>query len=240
MNLRFVYTFSKLYGYKAIRRNIPYIISALMMPLSLLFIFYMVSKSTLFPFAILGGMVSILMTNGLNTLFDSAQMRITYKAQDLFIATGLTPASYMLGMMANELVFASPSIVVYLAIGIFFHVYTLHSILPIAIIYLLLYLAVSSIAFLVSGVPSKMRGVWGYTNILLILLSLIPPVYYPYTYLPKPLLYLMMAVPTTSASMLISGISGLAPFFPMALPVFIIEVVICVYLSVRFCRWRSK
>ena len=240
MSARFVYVFSKLFGYKSMTRNIPYLISTLMLPLAILFIFRMISYSKLFPFAILGGMVSLLLTNGLNTLFDSSRLRINQKFHDLLIATPLSPSSYLWGMIFNELFFASPSIAVYAVIGVIYHIYTVSSVIPIACILFMLYVAISALAFFMAGFPDHMRGVWGYTNILVILLSLLPPIYYPYTYLPKWLLGIFLILPTTSASILLQYAAGLAPLYTPALAIFPIEVAACVLLAVVFTRWRSK
>ncbi len=240
MNTKFIYVFAKLYGYRSISRTIPYIISMLMMPLALLFIFHMISPSQLFPFAILGGMISILITNGLNTLFDTAQFRLNFKTQDLLVATELTPTSYLMGMILGELVFAAPSIAVYGIIGAIYHVYTLAVLPAVICVFLLLYLTVASIAFFISGFPIRFRGVWGYTNILVILLSLLPPIYYPYTYLPKPLLYAFLLLPTTSASILLQAATGLSKPFAPAAYLFIAEMVISVVLATKLTRWRSR
>lgn len=240
MNLRFVYIFAKIYGFNTIRRVAAYIVSSLLIPLSLLFIFSIVSSGSLIPFAILGGFISIIVSNALITMNDAANLRLQWKFQDLIVATKLTPMSYMFGLMLNNIFFATPGIILYIAIGIIFHLYTPLLFVIMAAILLLLYIAVSSIAFFASSLPSHTRAVWGYTTIITLILGLFPPIFYPYNLLPKPLLYAFLVLPSTSASILIQNIYGLTPAFPPALYIFIIETVICFFVAMKFIRWRAK
>ena len=240
MNLRFSYVFAKFYGLHAARRLPAYLISTILLPLSLLFIFTTVSKGALLDFAIIGGFVELLATNALNNLSDSSWLRLHNRFKDLMVASGLGPMSYMLGLIFNELFFALPGLAIYTAIGIVFGLLAPFTFLLMLVVLLLLYMAVSCIAFALSFLPSSQRDVWGYTSIAVVVLTLLPPVYYPYTYLPQPVLYATLAVPTTSASMLIQAIFGLAPFYAPALFVFVVEITACIAIPVFLTRWREK
>lgn len=239
MNFRFIYTYAKIYGFRTIRRFLAYIIYSLLIPLSILFIFLMIAPNLL-SYAIVGGLIVIVIINALNTLVDVAQLRIQYKTQDLLVATGLTPTSYLLGNMLMELVFASPSVILYIIIGIAYRLYTPISLLLMFGVLFLLYVAVSSIAFFLSSFPSRNRSVWSYTNIIALMLSLFPPIYYPYTLLPKPVFYLFLLSPSTSAAILIQSLYGLVPSFPPAIYIFVIESIFWFVVAAKFLRWRSK
>lgn len=240
MNLKFSYVFAKFYGLRAAKRLPAYLVSTILLPLSLLFMLTVVSKGALLDFAIIGGFIELLVTNALNNLSDSAWLRLNNKFKDLLVATGVGPMSYMLGFVANELFFALPGLAVYTAIGIAFSLFAPLTFLLMLAVLLLLYFAVSCVAFALSFVPKSQRDVWGYTSMVVVALTLLPPVYYPYTYLPKAALYAALAVPSTSASMLIQSIFGLAPFYAPALIVFAVEVTLCVLAAVFLTRWREK
>lgn len=240
MNLRFVYTFGKIYGFNTIRRVAAYILSSLLIPLSFLFIFSMVSSGDLLPFAILGGLISITVANAVLTMNDSANLRLQWKLQDLITATRLTPASYMSGLMLNNMFFALPGIVLYVIIGIVFQIYTPLLFVAMFIVLILLYIAVSSLAFFASFFPSHIRAVWGYTSIISLTMGLFPPIFYPYTLLSKPILYAFLLLPSTSASIIIQNIFGLSPLFAPAFYIFPIEVAICLLIAMKLTRWRSK
>ncbi len=240
MNFRFVYEFGRIYGFNTIRRVASYIISSLLIPLSLLFILDIVSKGQLLPFAIVGGLTSIVVSNALLTMTDAANLRLQWKIQDLLAATKLGPTSYMFGLMLNNLFFALPGIALYIIIGLAYHLFTPLLFAAMVVILILLYIAASSIAFFASFFPEHIRAVWGYTQIISLILGLFPPIFYPYTLLPKDLLYVFLILPSTSASILIQNIFGLTPFFQPALYIFPIEVIICFILAAKFVSWRRK
>ncbi len=240
MNLKFSYVFAKFYGLHAAKRVPAYLVSTILLPLSLLFIFSEISHGTLLYFAIIGGFVELLVTNGLNNLTDSAWLRLRNQFKDLMVATGLGPMSYMIGLVLNELFFTLPGLAIYTMIGIAFSLFTVAGFLIMVGILLLLYVAVSCVAFALSFIPSSQRDIWGYTSMIVVVLTLLPPVYYPYTYLPQQVLYPMLVVPTTSASILIQSALGLSPFYAPALVVFTVEVALCVAAAVFLTRWREK
>lgn len=240
MNFRFSLVFARYYGLRATKRIPVYLISTIVLPLALLFTFTTISNGALLYFAIIGGFIELLIANALNTLYDSSWLRTQSHFKDLAVSTGLGPMSYMAGFVLEELFFAIPGLIVYSMIGVFFAMFSPLTFLLMLLVLLLLYLAVSCVAFAVSFIPSNQRDMWGYVSIFSVFLTLLAPVYYPYTYLPHPVLYAMMVMPTTSASMLIQSIFGLSPFYLPALVVFIVEVGLCVAAAVFLTRWREK
>ncbi len=238
MNFRFIYTFGKIYGFRTTRRFASYIVYSLLIPLSLLFILGMISSGKLVPLAIVGGLISVFATNGINTLNDAAQLRIQHKFYDLFIATPLTSFEYILGFVISELVFALPSVMLFIVIGYAYHIFTIMLALLAAAVMIMLYFAISFIAFSASFLPSHTRGIWSWTGILTLALTLFPPIYYPYTELPRPLLYVFLLLPSGSAAVLLQGAFGFQPMMYAAAYAFVIESFICVAAAMMVLKWK--
>lgn len=234
MNLRFQYLFAKHYGLRAIKRLITYVLVSLVMPISFLFIFSLIAPHYL-EFAILGGLLAVTVSSALVILFDSAILRLERKWQDLFIATKIGSLDYMLGMMLTELIFGAPGIILYLIIGLAYHIYLSVSLFLLTLcIVLLLYTAVAALGFILSFLPRHTRAVWSYSGILTAIMTVFAPLYYPYILLPKPLLYAFLIFPPASASVLLQGAYGMAPEFQPAAAIFIAEVIICFALGLYF------
>ena len=175
MNLRFVYIFAKIYGFNTIRRVAAYIVSSLLIPLSLLFIFSIVSSGSLIPFAILGGFISIIVSNALITMSDCRKPQIAMEIPRPYSCNKTHSDVLHVRFDAQQHVFALPGIILYIAIGIIFHLYAPLLFVFMAVILLFLYIAVSSIAFFASFLPSHTRAVWGYTTIITLILAYFHP-----------------------------------------------------------------
>lgn len=240
MNFRFVFTFAYMYGIRPIKRLLGSVIGYILTPFALLFIFRIIEKGALFPFAVVGGLVSIIATNSLYEIFDATNLRIESKIQDLLVSTRVTPTAYMLGLALSEFFYALPGIFIYISIGVVYGIYTPLSFAFTFCVLILLYLATTAFSFALASIPSHVRSTWGYTSITLVLFTLIPPIYYPYTLLPKPIFYLFLLVPSTSASVLIQNYLGLVPAYPYAIYILIGEAVLLLAIARYFTRWRSK
>ncbi len=237
---RFVYAFARIYGIASIKRGYSYTIGYMVMPLSLLFLFGIISGGSLIPFAILGGLISITASNALSTLTDIGFFRIELKLQDLFVATGISATDYMLGESLSNLVYSLPGMAIYVVGALLLNLFPAIWLIPIAVVLLLLTIAASSLAFIVGSIPKHMRNVWGFTGIISVIFSLVPPIFYPYTILPKPLLWIFMLSPATPASIILQNISNLTPYLWYCLPVLIIETIVYFLLAKPLTRWREK
>ncbi len=240
MNFRFQYVFAKHYGLRAIKRLFTYVLVSLIMPISFLFIFSMIAPGYI-RLAILGGLLTVSVSSALVILFDAAHLRLQQKVQDLFLATKLKPLDYMLGLTLSELIYGIPSILLYIGIGFAYHIYSLSIIFFITVgIAFLLYFAIASLGFVLSLFPKYLRATWSYSGILTAAMTIFAPLYYPYILLPKPLLYLFLILPSASASVLVQGMYGVAPYFQPAAAIFIAEVIICVIIALALIQKRSE
>jgi ABC-2 type transport system permease protein len=239
MGYRSILAIGYYYGVKAMERGTIYVFASLLLPLSLFFVFSIISGGRLLPYAVIGGFISIVASAGLMVMADAALLRIDAKIQDLMVATQIGKLDYMLGLGLSNLVYAVPGLIVYLALAYHFGVFTYYSIAATAVVLAILAVAASSFAFVISGIPSHARNIFGMMEFATLVLTLLPPVFYPYTLLPGWVLYIFLISPTTAAAVTIQGAAGLAPVFPLAPYILVAETVLLMLAVMRFSRWRQ-
>lgn len=239
MNLKFIFYFAWYYGFYIIKRGPSYLIASLSLPLTLLFMVTILSHGTLISFALIGGFVSIIASNCINGASDAAFFRLQIKIQDLFVPTRITPDDYMMGLTLSYLVFSMPGIILYAILGIYWRIFTLNSIIPIIFILIAVTLSVSNIAFIIAGILKHIRNVWGITAVLSIVMTVLPPTFYPYPFLPKIALYVLSISPVTPASVLLQGFMGFEPVLWNMVYILIAETLALMILGRRFIKWRE-
>ncbi|MGC8645032.1 MAG: ABC transporter permease [Thermoplasmata archaeon] len=239
MNPKFVLYFAWYYGFYVILRGPSYLIASLSLPLTLLFMVYIFSHGALIAFAIAGGPIAIVASNSINGAADAAFFRLQIRIQDLFVATSITSQDYMLALSLSYLVFSLPGIILYAVMGAYLHVFTLSSVLPIVGILVLLTLTISNLSFIIAGLLKHIRNVWGITAILSIIMTVLPPTFYPYTFLPRDAIYILSVSPVTPAAILFQGFVGLEPVEMSMLLILLAETVILTLLGRKFIRWRE-
>jgi ABC-2 type transport system permease protein len=216
--------------------------SAMLTPMAVLFVFSIISNGALLKYAVLGGFITILASNSLSTMFDAAQMRLDTKFQDLFVASRMDVVDFVSGLGISNLVYSLPEIAVYIVIAVVFGVFTPASFLLMAVILLPLSVAMTSIGVLFSYIPSHFRNIWGMFSIISLLFTFVPPIYYPYSLLPKPLLYIFALSPATPAAVLIQNVTGLQPFGAVSyimVGVLLAETLAFLLMLMKFAKWRE-
>src|SRR5436309_775842 len=102
----------------------------------------------------------------------------------------------------------------------------------------------SAIGYLVSTFTSNLRNGWQSGLLLSVLVGILPPVFYPAEILPRSILLVTYAIPTTNAALLIRDAMGSTPTLPYWSPVVgwsLIAVSLTIALAVtsRVARWRQ-
>ena len=239
MNPKFILYFAWYYGFYFILRGPSYLLASLSFPLAILFMVTIFTHGTLIAFAIVGGPIAIVAANGINGAADAAFFRIQIRIQDLFVATSITSQDYMFALSMSYLVFSLPGIVLYAILGAYFKVFSLPSLLPIVGVLVLLTLTISNLSFIIAGLLKHIRNVWGITAILSIIMTVLPPTFYPYTFLPQGVIYILSVSPVTPAAVLFQGIVGLEPMQFSMIFILLAETIIFTLLGRKFIRWRE-
>ncbi len=239
MNPKFILYFAWYYGFYIILRGPSYLVASLSLPLTLLFMVTIFTHGTLIAYAIAGGPIAIVAANSINGAADAAFFRIQIRIQDLFVATRITSQDYMFALSLSYLVFSLPGIALYAVLGAYFKVFMLSSALQVIAVLVLLTLTISNLSFIIAGLLKHIRNVWGITAILSIIMTVLPPTFYPYIFLPQGVIYILSISPVTPAAVLIQGIVGLEPFQVSMIFILLIETVILTLLGRKFIRWRE-
>ncbi len=240
LNLKFTFLLAWYYGLRTVARGPSYIIASLSSPLTLLFIVFIISRGSLVKYAVVGGFVGLVASVALSSAGDAAFMRLQLRMQDLYVASRVSPSDYMLGLTLSYLMFSLPGIVLYSVIGYFEHIFSATSTLALAGILALLVVSTSSISFIVSSSIKHVRNVWGIAAIMSVVMTVLPPTFYPYFYIPKIALYALSVSPVTPAAVLTQGAFRLGPVLVLEIPVMIAETVIYFSLARYLTRWRES
>ena len=149
----------------------------------------------------------------------------------------------MFSVAASELAFAAPALVVLLVI-LAYRTPTVGALplIGIVVVSVLTWTTTSSIGFFLSTYVLNTRTAFLTVTFISIILSILPPVFYPLQLLPSNVRWLAELVPTTHASILVQSFAGL-PVSPtqtliswFALPAFAISFLA---LALFKARWRE-
>lgn len=190
-----------------LRRNPTSLIFTAISPFSLLFVLYVISGGVWTEFAIAGSLVMALVGYGLALGQDISFYKTEYKVQDVFVASPVSPITYMMGLALSELMFGLPALIVLASLvvvsgGSIFDVPMLVATI------LLIWGSMSAMGFFLSSHMLHMRNATQVISFVNVILTILPPVFYPITSMPEILRPLAYAMPTTHASLMLQHIMG--------------------------------
>ncbi|WP_292320379.1 ABC transporter permease [Caldisphaera sp.] len=238
-NWRFVLAFVWFYGYSSIKRGFYYVLSYLALPLSLMFFIYIVSRGHLIQYAILGGIISIITGNALTAIGDTSFFKLELKLQELLIAADVTPIEYLLGMGLGNLLYSLPGLLLYIILGFVYNVINLIFLGLIILISIIVMIAATSLAYMTGSRVSHMRNSWGVGSFLSVILTMLPPLYYPYTFLPKYAIIPLMISPATPASILLQIFMVKSSLNYELLLILLFETLIYLFLALKVGKWEE-
>jgi len=226
-----------------LRRNLLSLVWLFATPFSLLFIITVTTGGRSFALGVIGSLLLVLSTVGTGLAGDATWYRLETKLQDFFVASPVNQLGYLLGIAFAGLFFASPALVVLLPLLVYIGLPLIT--LPLVLLSLVgVWLFSSAIGYLVSTFTSNLRNGWQSGLLLSILVGILPPVFYPAEILPRNILLVTYAIPTTNAALLIRDAMGNTPTLPYWSPLtgwFLIVVSLAIALAVtsRVARWRQ-
>ena len=192
-----------------LRRNPLSLIFSAISPFSLLFILFIISDGKYLPLSITGSLVMALVGYGLSLGQDISFYKNEYKIQDVFVASPVSPITYMVGLAISQILFGLPALLVLMSLATLFLSSSIY--IPLLIITtLLVWGSMSSMGFFLSSHMLHMRNVSQIISFVNVILSILPPVFYSIEILPAPFQYASYFVPTTHASLMIQSMMGIA------------------------------
>ena len=206
--VRQAFLIAYLTGILWLRRNPVSLVFTAISPFSLLFVLFVVSNGQYVHFAVAGSLVMALVGYGLALGQDISFYKTEYKIQDVFVASPVSPLTYMMGLALSELMFGLPALTVLAVLVVYFGASIVAVPLLVATI-LLLWGSMSAMGFFLSSHMLHMRNATQVISFVNVILAVLPPVFYSVATLPDTLRYLSYAVPTTHASILFQYVMGL-------------------------------
>ena len=195
-------------GFLWLRRNPMSMVFTAISPFSLLFVLFVISNGHYIQFAVAGSLVMALVGYGLALGQDISFYKTEYKIQDVFVASPVSPLTYMTGLALSELLFGLPALIVLTALAASFATSMINLPLLLSNI-VLIWGAMSAMGFFLSSHMLHMRNATQVISFVNVILAVIPPVYYSIERLPLALHYLAYLLPTTHASIILQYIMGL-------------------------------
>jgi ABC-2 type transport system permease protein len=240
--VRQVFLIAYLTGFLWLRRNPMSMVFTAISPFSLLFVLFVISNGQYVQFAVTGSLVMALVGYGLALGQDISFYKTEYKIQDVFVASPVSPLTYMTGLSLSELLFGLPALIVLIILVMSFGTSITNFPLLFSNIFLI-WGAMSAMGFFLSSHMVHMRNATQLISFVNVILAVIPPVYYSIDRLPLALQYLSYAVPTTHASIIVQYTMGLPTpkewSVPLGVGVQIAYLIGLVILAKKKAMWRE-
>ena len=208
--LRSLFTLVLINGLIPIRTQPLYVVSLLASPLSFLFFIYIVSGGHLLQYGVLGGMILTMLSVGTSLQSDLTHYRHDLKFQDVVVASPVEAPIYVAGMALSELVYSLPALAVFVVIFVAEGWATPFTVAVLTGVLLLVWGFASAFAFTLATYFQDVRETFLFSPIISLVLTVLPPVYYPITALPGWAQVAARFSPTTYAAELVQGAVGLS------------------------------
>ncbi len=209
--LRSLFTLVLVNGVIPIRTQPLYLVNLLASPLSFLFFIYVISHGALLAFGITGGLVLTMLTAGTGLQSDLTHYRHDMKFQDVVVASPVEAPVYVVGMAFSELVYSLPAIAVFVFLFVAKGYASLDSALVVGGVLILVWGFATALAFTLATYFEDVRETFMFSPLISLILTVLPPVYYPLAYLPRWAQIVARFSPTTYAAALVQCSVGIAP-----------------------------
>jgi ABC-2 type transport system permease protein len=219
------------------------LVNTLLAPFSILIIIVLVSHGNLINVGIEGALIMTTITAGIGLQGDLSHLKNDMKLQDMVVSSPTSSLTYVTGMGLSELIFAVP-VLALLAIlaAVYIHPTLLQTGIIIGVMAVTFVFSIV-LGFVLSTLTSDVMQSWGFSGILSVVLTTIPPVYYPLSYIPLPFRYLAYISPTTYAAEIVQSAIGYISITPLNLAVdWIVLIGVCaalIVLAYKKARWRE-
>jgi ABC-2 type transport system permease protein len=196
-------------GVLPIRSQPLYIVNLLASPLSFLFFVTLASNGALFPYGISGGMLLTVLSIGTSLQTDMTHYRQDLKLQDMMVASPVEGPVYVTGLALSDLLYSAPGVALFAVLWVGYSPPGIVDVLIVIATLMLVWAFASALGFTLATYFADIRETWIFAAVISIFLTVLPPVYYPASYLPSWALDLALLSPTTYAADLMHRAFGL-------------------------------
>jgi ABC-2 type transport system permease protein len=219
------------------------LISTLLAPLSILAVVTFASHGTLLPVAAEGALIMNMVSSGTSLQGDLSHLKNDMRMQDMVVSSPTGPGIYVFGMAISEIVYSIPTLIVLLIFNALFVKTSFFGAVVIFLDMATIFTFSISLGFLLSTFSSDIVQSWAFSGILSPILTTIPPVYYPISYIPMPYRYLAYISPTTYAAQIAQNAVGFTTLAPGTVALYWIILLgitmLFGYLAMKRSRWRE-
>lgn len=176
------------------------LIGTLLAPLSILAVVSFASRGTFLPVAAEEALIMNMVSHGTSLQGDLSHLKNDIRMQDMVVSSPTGSGIYVFGMAISEIVYSIPTLIVLLIFNAFFVKTSFFGATITFLDMATIFTFSISLGFLLSTFSSDIVQSWAFSGILSPILTTIPPVYYPISYIPLPYRYLAYISPTTYAA----------------------------------------
>ena len=242
MGLTSVLILGYMYGFLWLRRNLLSMVWLFSTPFTILFLFYTIIGEKALPTAFVGSYLMIFVGAGVSVIGDVVWIKREIKLQDIFVASPLSAFEYMAGIALAELFFSSPGIVLLMIPLILLNPQP-YSIFTLIIVPIITWIMVSSLSFYLSTFVPNARNGWQISSILSLILTILPPIFYPIETIPEILRPLAYAIPTTHSALLLKESVNIVTLSSNEILLswlyLIVFFIFSMFLAIKKARWRE-
>lgn len=207
--LRSILTIAYLNGVIPIRTQPLYLINLVASPLSFLFFISLASRGSLFLFGVSGGLLLTMLTIGTSLQTDMSHYRQDLRWQDVIVASPVEAPVYVAGMALSELLYSLPGVGVFLVLWATEASFTIVGVLTVAVVLVCVWAFASALGFTLATYFEDVRETWVFAPLISLSLTVLPPVYYPISYIPANFRVFAYLSPTTYAANLMQAGFGI-------------------------------
>ncbi len=226
--------------------NYPIVlISTLLAPFSLLIVITFVTRGALLPIAVGGALIMTMIAAGTSLQGDLSHLKNDFKLQDMVVSSPTTSRMYLLGMAISEVVYSIPAILVLVVLAALYINTTITGFLEITAVLVIMFVFSVSLGFILSTLTTDIIQSWAFSGIISTVISALPPVYYPITYIPLPWQYIVYLSPATYAAEIVQNIAepSVVAFTSTTIIIDWIVIIaiaaIVTYIAVKKAKWRE-
>ena len=241
--IRSIFTIAYLNGVIPIRTQPLYLINLVASPLSFLFFISLASGGSLYLYGVSGGLLLTMLSIGTSLQTDMSHYRQDLKWQDVLVASPVEAPVYVAGLALSEFLYSLPGIALFIVLWAHTGSVTAVGILTVVLVLILVWSFASALGFTLATYFEDVRETWVFAPLISTGLTVLPPVYYPISYIPASVRFLAYISPTTyAANLMQSGFGITSPSFLGALTdwaVLIGFTVALLALAAAKARWRD-
>jgi len=180
-----------------------YLVNTIASPLAFLFFVYIASRGALLSFGIMGGLILTILSTGTGIQADLVHYKQDLKFQDVVVASPVEAPVYVAGMAFSEFVYAIPGLVVFILLSFGVLDYTLLGSLTLFATLVLVWAFASALGFTIATYFQDIRETFVFSPLISLVMTTLPPVYYPLTSIPTKYRWAAYLSPTTYAADLV-------------------------------------